>query len=87
MRTKLLAFIAITFITVFNSCTDAEREKLANFGNKFSIDMYSGGKLVRTWISSGKVSSENGSDGYYFTDAATGKLVEISGDVVITNVD
>jgi hypothetical protein len=30
------------------------------------------------------VYSEEGSDGYYFEDKATGKVVEVSGDIQIT---
>jgi hypothetical protein len=68
------------------SCTDAVKEKyLANYGNSFKVEMYSGGKLVREWTSTGKVSTEKESDGYFFKDKSTGKLVEVSGDVVITN--
>lgn len=62
-------------------------QKNSNYGNSFKVEMYSGGKLVRSWESSGKVSSEDNSDGYYFKDFDTGKLVEISGDIVITNLD
>jgi hypothetical protein len=37
-----------------------------------------------TWISSGKVQSEENSDGYYFNDKKTGKLIEVTGRMVIT---
>lgn len=85
---KKLFILLMTISTIFMvSCTDAKQEKLFNYGNEFKIEMYSGGQLVRTWISTGKVNSEQGSDGYYFKDKATGKLVEVTGDVVITNND
>lgn len=42
------------------------------------------GSVARTWISSGKVSSESNSDGYYFSDKKTGKLIEVTGRLVIT---
>jgi len=80
----LLVVIATLFMV---SCTDSKREKLFNYGNEFKVEMYSGGQLVRSWISTGKVNSEQGSDGYYFKDKATGKLVEVAGDIVITNND
>ena len=80
--------IIIVFIILFTSCTDAQFSKrVANYGNSFKIEMYSGGVIVRSWISTGKVATEAQSDGYFFKDAATGKLVEVSGDIVITNVD
>jgi len=83
---KVLLLSCVLSATMF-SCTDAGKEKLFNYGNEFQVDMYSGGKLVRSWVSTGKVNSEKGSDGYYFKDKATGKLVEVAGDVVITNVN
>lgn len=75
----------ILLVVVLSGCTDSTKEKLLNYGNEFKVEMYSGGKLVREWVSTGKVNSESGSDGYYFKDKKTGKLVEVSGDVVITN--
>lgn len=81
---KLLIILLVLFV----SCTDAQRAKrLSNYGNSFKVEMYSGGVLVRSWTSTGKVATESQSDGYFFKDKATGKLVEVSGDVVITNVD
>jgi hypothetical protein len=84
---KLFLLSSVLISSLMISCTDAQRGKMLNYGNKFSVEMYSGGKLVRSWISSGKVKSEEGSDGYFFIDSQTGKLVEVSGDVVITNAD
>lgn len=66
------------------SCTDATRARVTGYGGEHRVEMFSGGQMVRSWISSGKVKSENGSDGYYFNDKATGKLIEVAGDVVIT---
>lgn len=77
----LCAFLTIALV----SCTDAGKAKLTNFGNEFTVELYSGGQLVKSWVSSGKVLSEGDSSGYFFVDKATGKLVEVDGDVVITN--
>jgi hypothetical protein len=85
---KKVSVLLLVITTIFMvSCTDAGQEKLFNYGNEFKVEMYSGGQLVRTWVSTGKVKSEEGSDGYYFKDKATGKLVEVAGDIVITNND
>lgn len=80
---KLITLIAVA--ALFSSCTSAERSKIMGYGGNFKIEMYSGGQKVREWISNGKVLSESGSNGYYFTDSSNGKLVEVDGDVVITN--
>lgn len=83
MKRIVLCLIAVALVA---GCTDATRSKLTGYGDQFKIEMYSGGVKVREWTSSGKVLSENGSDGYYFNDKSTGKLIEVSGDVVITEL-
>lgn len=82
---KKIIIIAIALIG-FNSCTDAEQAKITGYGKDYKIEMYSGGKLVKTWYSSGKVLSEKSSDGYYFEQKMTSKIIEVSGDVVITEL-
>lgn len=86
IQQNALMALATTALFALASCTDATRAKIGGYGDEFKVEMYSGGKLVRTWTSSGKVQSEQRSDGYYFNDKATGKLVEVSGDVVITKL-
>ena len=77
--------LLLTFI-VF-SCTDAQQAKMSGLNNKFKIEVISGGQIIRAYISTGKVISEEHSDGYYFMDSATNKLVEVSGDIIITQID
>lgn len=69
------------------SCTDAERAKFGGYGGEFKVEMINcDGSVARTWISSGKVQSEKSSDGYYFNDKETGKLIEVTGRLVITKM-
>ena len=83
---KLL--IASSFILLFFSCTDAKKAKFGGFGSKFQIEMLNcDGTVARTWISSGKVSSEKSSDGYYFMEEGTNKLIEVTGRLIITKID
>lgn len=82
---KKIIIVTILFIGL-NSCTDAEQAKITGYGKDYKIEMYSGGKLVKTWYSSGKVLSEENSDGYYFEQKMTNKIVEVSGDVIITEL-
>jgi len=84
MKYSLIALVVACLS--LSSCTDADRAKMGGIGSKFKVEMYSGGTKVREWISSGKVHSEQGSDGYYFNDTATNTVVEVSGDVVITEL-
>ena len=41
------------------------------------------GTVIKVWESTGNVSNEAQSDGWYFKDEATGKLVEVTGTLVI----
>lgn len=63
-------------------CTDATMSKMGGYGDTFTVKVL-GPDTIVTYHSTGKVISEEHSDGYYFTDKATGKLVEVSGTVII----
>ncbi len=77
---QLIALLVL--VITFASCTDATRAKLGGYGDTYTIKVMSCDTII-TYKSSGKVISENGSDGYYFNDATTGKLIEVSGTVII----
>ena len=85
MKTLKLTLITLASISLL-SCTDAEKAKIGGYGDKHKVEMYSGGTKVREWTASGKVLSEQNSDGYYFNDEESGQLIEVSGDVVITRL-
>jgi len=77
-----MLFGALTLMACMVSCTDATMSKMGGYGDTFTIKVL-GPDTVITYHSTGKVISEEKSDGYYFTNAATGKLVEVSGNVII----
>ena len=64
------------------SCTDATMSKMGGYGDKFTVKVVSCDTII-TYHSTGKVISEDHSDGYYFTDSKTGKLIEVSGNIII----
>ena len=83
---KKLIFIALTILFCF-SCSDARKAKKFGRGSEFRIEMLNcDGTVVRSWISTGKVRSEQKSDGYYFMDKATGLLVEVTGSIIISQI-
>lgn len=65
------------------SCTAGTMGKFKALGSSAHIRCYSGGVLIYEGNSTGKVTSERSSDGYYFIDAADDKLKEVSGNCVI----
>lgn len=76
--------LLITAVVAFG-CTDAEQSKIGGLGDKFSVELVNcDGTITHKWISSGKVLSEANSDGYYFMEDNTGKLVEVTGTLIIT---
>lgn len=68
-------------------CTDAFQAQMSAYGLNHHIELWSGGQKVKEWTSTGKVLSEQNSDGYYFCDKETGKLVRVTGDLVITPIE
>ena len=78
----VMLFVLLTIMATMVSCTDAEKSKLGGYGDTFTVKVL-GPDTVITYHSTGKVISEEKSDGYYFTNAANGKLVEVSGNIII----
>lgn len=66
------------------ACSNATQSEYGAWGQSHHIKQFSGGKLIEEWDSTGAVSNEDKSDGKYFQDVKTGKLVDVSGDIQIT---
>ncbi|BBI90480.1 hypothetical protein HYO65_gp088 [Tenacibaculum phage PTm1] len=67
------------------SCTDATRAKWGGYGSEFKVELVNcDGTITHSWISSGKVLSEQSSDGYYFNDKETGRIIEVTGTLIIS---
>jgi len=75
--------LLVVMVVFFQGCTNSDRAGLSGWGKDFRVTLYSGGTVVREWKSSGKVQSESDSDGWYFMDSDTKKLVRVSGSVVV----
>ena len=67
-----------------SGCGEEMRSLTGSFGTPAEIKCYSGGQLVYEGKSTGKPTSESGSDGYFWTDSQTNKLIEISADCVFS---
>ena len=73
---------ALTLMACMVPCTDATLSKVGGYGDTFTVKVL-GPDTVITYHSTGKVISEEHSDGYYFESRETGKLVEVSGNIII----
>lgn len=75
----ILAVIALT------ACTDAQRASLTSLGKTFDVKLYAvDGRVIAEWHTTGAVTNEGSSDGFVFVDRATGKNIEVSGTLIIT---
>ena len=86
MKRIVLLVFTISIIYLTPSCTDATKSQIGGLNSEHLIEMYSGGKKVKEWVSTGKVKSSSSSDGYYFRDKECKCNVEVSGDIVITRI-
>jgi hypothetical protein len=78
---KVILFF--TTLAILSSCSDAMKGRFSALGNGRAIKCFSGGTLIYEGKSTGKINSEEGSDGYYFTDI-NGKYVEVNADCLLT---
>lgn len=76
----LLFVIALGFLA---ACTDAERASWGSLGEESTIQCYSGGQVVFSDESTGKVVS--GEQGVYFRSKTTGSYIKTFADCVITS--
>lgn len=87
MKKTIIGLMIFTSLMI-TGCTDAFKAKVGGIGSKFKVEMINcDGTVSRTWISTGYVRSEESSDGYYFNDAETDMLVEVTGRLVITRIE
>ena len=76
----------VSFFVIFSlGCSDAFTSAVGSslLGTNARITCHSGGVIIFDGCSTGKVHSEAQSDGYYFRDAETNRLVEVSGECFI----
>ena len=84
---RIILTVFASSILMLTSCTDATMAKFGGLGDEFQVEMMNcDGTIARSWISSGKVQSEESSDGYYFKDKESGKLIEVTGRIIITKL-
>ena len=81
----MIRLILVAALIILAGCSNAEIAHVGTWGGSQHIVLYAAaGQPIASWDSDGLVKTESNSDGWYFVDKATGKLVRISGTVVIT---
>lgn len=83
MKKVLLVCICLAAAFSASACTDSRRARLFSYGDNAAVKCWSGGVVIYDGLSTGKVISEENSDGYSFLDSKTDKYMEVSGNCVI----
>lgn len=87
MRTFCMRLSIITVavgLCLASGCSKQQFSREWNYGAKYDVTLYSAtGVPIGHWITTGKIESEQHSDGWYFTDSKTGHLVIAQGTMVI----
>jgi len=76
-------FVSMAALRILTGCSNADRALWTALGSPGDIICYSGGREIYRATSTGKISTD--SNGWYFRESATNKLVRVSADCVITN--
>jgi hypothetical protein len=77
--------IAAATVMALTACTDAKMKQFTTIGSPGEIVCYSGTLEIYRGKSTGKIATEQGSDGWFFQEEGTGKLIRVSGACVIRN--
>ena len=81
---KRIVLIAALAAIILVSCKDSQVAQFNALGKRHLIKQYGcDGKIINEWESTGNVSNAENSDGWYFEDAKTQKLIEITGTITI----
>lgn len=81
---KISLLICITALLCGSGCSDRTRAQFSALGQPHMITLYAAnGNIIKQWHTNGKVGSAHSSDGYEFQDKDTGRLVQVSGTVVV----
>jgi hypothetical protein len=83
MKYRLLAIIAIA--SASSGCTDSERSRLGSYGSQARITCFSGGVVIREYMSTGKV-QQNRAGGLDFKDVKTGKFARTFADCFVEEI-
>jgi len=79
---KVVAALLVTIALC--GCSDAMRASFGAYGEEATITCYSGGKVIFTDISTGKIETTDG-DGLTFKSKKTGNYVRAFADCIITS--
>lgn len=85
MKSNTIKALLISFLLLLSGCSSVWWKGQTNFNVKQLFVSQAGLCNNKVLISTGKIDSSSGSDGWSMIDAKTDKLVRVSGDAVIVD--
>lgn len=77
-------FLFCIVAVIMSACKDSTMAQYKALSKPHIITLYAAdGNVIKSWESTGSVSNEAQSDGWFFEDKTTGKLVEVTGTIII----
>lgn len=78
------SIVVIILILSYPLWFSSHRHKVMSWGHDQQVLLYANdGSVIGNWRSSGAVVNEENSNGFYFTDKVTDKLIRVEGTVVV----
>jgi hypothetical protein len=82
MELNMKILLTALFLTLLG-CSDAKVAQFESLGQPAMITCYSGGEVIYQGFSTGKVSTEQNSDGWFWVEKETGDLIRASGQCIV----
>jgi hypothetical protein len=85
MKSKYTIRLALAVVLLWTTaaCNATHRAGFTQAMYNYRVNVYSGGTLVKTYRTQGTPLNEEKSDGFRFVDIDSGKLIRVSGTVII----
>jgi len=81
---KNILLLAALFVVA--GCTDASMAHLGQLGDESAVQCFSGGQVVYSGTSTGRIESNANEDGIYFREKESGKFVRLYADCVVKSL-
>ena len=81
-----MRYLLILSIAVLAGCTDAGMAHFSQLGDQAKVECFSGGQVIYSGTSTGKIESNQSEDGLYFKEKESGKFVRLYADCVVKSL-
>jgi hypothetical protein len=82
----MMKYVFLCGVLCLCGCTDSKWKSYTSLGSSMRVTLYSGGEAVKTWVSTGKVTSGEHGTRFAFVDSKTKAYVRVTGDVCVEEI-